>query len=136
MSSAALNGWSMVPNPSISIVCYSYCTAAGATLSFAIDTLTISGVFSYTSVGVNMEFDITGFINPSIAGTYTFDITSYETTSGTPYGIDTIKNLPVQVVAGVILITKVIPTDSTRIYDYPSSYTFQISSSTSIAPTN
>eukprot|EP00349_Pseudokeronopsis_sp_Brazil_P003349 CAMPEP_0202963904 /NCGR_PEP_ID=MMETSP1396-20130829/7959_1 /ASSEMBLY_ACC=CAM_ASM_000872 /TAXON_ID= /ORGANISM="Pseudokeronopsis sp., Strain Brazil" /LENGTH=190 /DNA_ID=CAMNT_0049685551 /DNA_START=1052 /DNA_END=1624 /DNA_ORIENTATION=+ len=97
----------------ITISCSSNCDSSSSTITFDEDLrkLTLEDIFtSYVTGGDTVTFDLGGFINPDIAGSYYFTITSYEDSSGTFEKIDTITDIYVEIKAlSVISILKIKP---------------------------
>lgn len=94
----------------LSMTCVTNCVAVTPVYNPIAGTVTMSSMFgSYVPAGSTIDFKVTGFINPSAAGSYPIKVTSYETVSGaTPYGIDTISGLTVVIKA--LNILKATPT--------------------------
>ena len=97
---------------------------SGASFSTSSGSLKISNIFNYYYYADTVyEFSVTGWTNPSSASTVTFTIYTYQTTDG-DYIIDEFTGLTIQPASGTINVQNVYPTDITRIYTFPTSYTF------------
>mmetsp|Transcript_35853 Transcript_35853/g.34903 ORF Transcript_35853/g.34903 Transcript_35853/m.34903 type:complete len:115 (+) Transcript_35853:1121-1465(+) len=98
---------------SLSLTCSSNCDDSSPTLTYddSLRKLTLEDIFtSYVSGGSTVMFDMGGFINPDISGSYFFTITSYEDTSGSFEKIDEITDIYVEIMAlSVIAIRKIKP---------------------------
>ncbi len=98
-------------------------------------TLTISNMFtSYVAAGLSLNFEISSFTNPDFVDNFDLIITTYEKTSGTNMKIDE-STLTITPTAGTLTVTSILPTDSTKIYDIPTSYTVTMTSTIAITST-